>query len=72
MNQSGGSVGDVRLIPIPDNVKAKVDVVAVPTTLLGYFQSIPWPELAAAAACLYTLLRIAELIFGWVLQWRKK
>lgn len=62
-------MGDRPLIPFPDAVKDKVDVVAMPTALLGYFKAVPWPEIAAALACLYTLLRIIEVVAKW---WRKR
>lgn len=64
-------MGDPRLIPLSDAAKTRVDVVAVPSTLLGWFQAIPWTEFAAAAACLYTLLRIIEVLWGWARQWRR-
>lgn len=62
-------MGERDFIPLSEAVKAKVDVATVGGSLIGYFKAIPWPELAAAAACLYTLLRIAELIAKW---WRRR
>lgn len=64
-------MGDPKLIPLSDDLKAKADVVAVPSALLGYFQAIPWPELAAFLACIWTFLRIAEMLWGWWLKGRK-
>lgn len=57
------------LIPIPAEAKAKVDVATVSGALLGYFNAIPWANLAAAAAFVYTLLRIVELGMDW---WEKR
>lgn len=57
------------IVPVSDAVKTKVDVGVGSATFLGYFKAIPWPELAAAAALLYTVLRIIELVWGWM---RKK
>ena len=51
------------LIPVSAAVKAKVDVVVVPTGLLAYFKMIPWPEIAAFLAVVYTGLRIGELLW---------
>ena len=56
-------MGDPRLIPLSESVKAKVDVATVGGSLIGYFKAIPWPELAAALACLYTALRIVEMVW---------
>ena len=50
-------------------IKARLDVAIVPTSLLGYFKAIPWPELAACLACVYTLCRIYELLAKW---WRRR
>jgi hypothetical protein len=54
------------MIPVSDAVNTKVDVGVGSATFLGYFKAIPWPELAAAAALIYTLLRITELVWGWI------
>ena len=51
---------------ISDTAKAKGDVVAISTAALAYFNAIPWANLAAAAAFIYTLLRIIELVVGWL------
>lgn len=59
-------MGDPKLIPLSDAVKAKADVVAVPSAVLGYFSQIPWTDLAAFLACVYTGLRIVELVWGWL------
>jgi hypothetical protein len=50
---------------LSDAVKNKVDVGAMPLVVLGYFKAVPWPEIAAALACIYTLLRIVETLWGW-------
>lgn len=54
---------------IPESVKSKIDVVAVPTTFLGYFKAIPWPEIAACLGAIYTALRIGEWM---VSRWKKR
>lgn len=56
---------DWQLIPVSEPAKTKADVVTLSGALLGYFKAIPWPELAAAAAFLYTVIRILELLIGW-------
>jgi hypothetical protein len=50
---------------IPDPIKLKCDVAAISTAGLAFFKVIPWPELAACAAFVYTLLRIAEFVVRW-------
>lgn len=54
-----------HLIPISDAAKAKGDVAAVGGAALAFFKLIPWPELAACAAFIYTALRIAEVVWNW-------
>lgn len=61
-------MGDPKLIPLSDTIKSKVDVATAGSSLLGYFKAIPWPELAAFLACVYTALRIIEV----VVEWRRK
>lgn len=56
----------VHLIPLSDTAKTKVDVATVVGTVLGFFKAIPWPEIAAFAAFIYTVLRIIELVWSWV------
>lgn len=53
------------LIPLSDATKAKGDALAVTTSALAFFQMIPWAEVAAFLACVYTVLRIVELVTGW-------
>lgn len=65
-------MGDPRLIPLSDTAKAKADVVAIPSVFLGYFKAIPWPEIAAFLACIWTALRIAEMVWGWLNKNRRK
>lgn len=62
-------MGERQFIPLPDAVKDRVDFVAMPMTVIGYFKAIPWTEIAAALACLYTALRIAELVVRW---WKRR
>jgi hypothetical protein len=46
-------------------VKGAADTVAVPTAILAWVKAISIPDLAALAALVYTLLRIAEVLYGW-------
>lgn len=57
------------LIPLSDQAKGVSDTAVVSGSLLGFFKVIPWPEIAAFLACLYTAGRIIEMLLGW---WRKK
>jgi hypothetical protein len=57
------------MIPISDAAKAKGDVAAVSSAVAAFFKLIPWPEIAAFLACVYTALRIVE--WGWE-RWKKK
>lgn len=59
-------MGERPIIPLSDAFKAKVDVATIGTATAGYLQAIPWPEIAAALAAFYTLLRIIELVVSWV------
>lgn len=54
---------------VSETTKTKVDVGVTGGALLGYFKAIPWPEIAAALACVYTVLRIIEVVYGW---WKKR
>ena len=54
------------LIPVSNELKTKCDLAAVGTAGLAFFKAIPWPELAACAAFLYTVLRIVEFLWAWV------
>lgn len=51
------------LIPLSDDAKNKVDAVTVTGALLGFLQAVPWPEIAAMLACIYTGLRIIEWLW---------
>jgi hypothetical protein len=53
------------MIPVSDAVKTKVDVAVGGSSILGYFKAIPWPEIAAFLACVYTVLRIVEVVRDW-------
>lgn len=57
------------LIPLSGPAKNTSDVAVVSSATLGYFQAIPWPEIAAALACIYTALRIIELVWD---RWKKR
>lgn len=54
------------IIPLSDTAKDRADVGAVGTAMLAFFKAIPWPEIAAFAAFVYTLLRIIETIQSWL------
>ena len=53
------------LIPGSNEIKARVDVAAVGTAGLAWFKAIPWPEIAACLAALYTLVRLIEFLIAW-------
>jgi hypothetical protein len=57
--------GGALLIPGSNEVKTKLDFAAVGTAGFAFFKAIPWPELAACAAFLYTVLRIVEFLWAW-------
>lgn len=44
-------------------VKTTTDVTAFGGAILGYFKAIPWPEVAACLAAVYTLIRIVETLY---------
>jgi hypothetical protein len=50
---------------LSNDLKAKIDVCAVGTAGLAFFKAIPWPELAACAAFVYTVLRTVEFLVAW-------
>lgn len=60
---------DPHLIPLSDSVKAKGDVAAGLGAIASLFKLIPWPEIAAFLAAVYTALRIIEWVVGKI---RKK
>lgn len=49
----------------------KVDGAAVGTAFLAYFKLIPWPELAACAAFVYTVLRTVQFLVDWIKRKRQ-
>jgi hypothetical protein len=55
-----------------EQLKAVGDTVAVPTAVLAWLKAIPFPELAALAAFVYTALRIAELLHTWFNKRKRK
>lgn len=59
----------MSLIPISDAAKVKADVAAVGGAAASFFKLIPWPEIAAFLACVYTALRIVE--WAWD-RWKKR
>ena len=62
---------DTRIIPLSDPAKAKADVISIGTVVGAWFKAIPWPEIAACLAAIYTLLRIIELAVGWFKKKRR-
>ncbi len=64
-------MGDYKGIPLPDNVKTGLDAVVIPSALVSWMASISWPTIAAFLACVYTGLRIVELLHGWAKKRRK-
>jgi hypothetical protein len=58
-------------LPPQEQLKAAADTVAVPTAVLAWLKAIPIPDLAAFAALVYTVLRIAELVHSWFKKRRK-
>lgn len=56
----------------PQTLKAAGDSVAIPTAILAWMKAITIPDLAALAALVYTVLRIAELMYGWFKKRRGK
>ena len=54
---------------LPEQQMQKVDVLAVSTAALSFFKIIPWPEIAAFLAAVYTFCRIV----GWIVTkgWRR-
>ncbi len=57
------------LIPASEAFKQKTDIVTVPAAVLGWFSTIPWSEIAAFLAAIYTALRIIELLWD---RYKKK
>ena len=48
---------------LPQGVARTGDAIAVITAALSFFKTIPWPEIAAFLAAVYTLLRILDFIY---------
>lgn len=65
-------MGDPRIIPIPPPAKLPTDVAVIGTSVLGWFQVIHLPNVAAFLAAVYTALLIIEKLWGWFRKWRKK
>jgi hypothetical protein len=51
---------------IPDQHLNKLDVWAVGTAFLSFFKLIPWPEIAAFLAALYTFFRLLGMAVKWL------
>lgn len=57
---------------LQEQLKTIGDSVAIPTAVLAWLHAISIPDAAALAACIYTVLRIAELLYGWLRKWRRR
>lgn len=49
----------------------KADVGAVSLAALSFFKAIPWPEIAAFLAAVYTFCRLVGWLITTVKGWRK-
>lgn len=49
----------------------KADVGAVSIAALSFFKAIPWPEIAAFLAAVYTLCRLVGWLITTVKGWMK-
>ena len=47
---------------VPEHVKQAADAVTIPTAFLAWLKLIPFSEIAAALAAIYTALRIWEFV----------
>lgn len=45
-------------------IKGTTDVGVMGAIFLGFFAAIPWPEVAAFLAAVYTLIRICEWLYN--------
>ncbi len=43
----------------------KADAAAVSTAFLSFFKVIPWPEIAAFLAAVYTFVRLVGMAVRW-------
>jgi len=50
----------------------RLDAAAVVTAFLSFFKLIPWPEIAAFLAALYTFLRLIGMAMTWLKTHRRK
>lgn len=48
-----------------DNHFTRTDGAAVGAALLAFFKLVPWPEIAAFLAALYTFLRLIGMVVDW-------
>lgn len=59
----------MQLIPLSEVAKTRADIVAVPGAIsLPFFSGIPWVEIAAFLAAVYSVLRILEWAIGRVIR----
>jgi hypothetical protein len=54
---------------IPEQHLNKADGAAVGTAVLAFFKVIPWPEIAAFLAAVYTFLRLVDYAVSRVMKW---
>lgn len=47
----------------PEQLTKVGDVTAVVTAFLSFFKAIPWPEIAAFFAAVYTAIRIVDFLW---------
>ena len=59
-------------MPPQEQLKVIGDSVAIPTAILAWIKAITIPEAAALAAFIYTVLRIAELVYGWFKKGKRR
>ncbi len=54
---------------LPEQHLAKADAGAIATAFLAFFNLIPWPQIAAFLACVYTLVRLIGMA---IKLWRER
>ena len=54
---------------LPEQHLNRADAGAVATAFLAFFKLIPWPEIAAFLACVYTFMRLISMAHKW---WRER
>ena len=54
---------------VPQEHLNRADAGAVATAFLAFFNLIPWPQIAAFLACVYTLARLISMLVKW---WKER